>query len=258
MLNNKGVKGPNLHWVIPTIVAVLSIFVVVFFIFSIRGSHLLKDKKAKEGVIPVENMPDKEPKANYIDETNYKGNLHQFPELYEIPFGKTSAYRTNKEYTKTHYKIFAECEQKSTDFMEKLCNVDYREIGNNRIAFSADVLADVEYDAYYTKNYNKQDEKTIYLYERIDELLDYFIENQVQAEAKFYTDDSLVYYDFYTFVRGELVFTIYENNDLTCTYKPGVEYQIPVDVALEIDPDDPSRHVICAYGLSEDPYFFLN
>ena len=170
-----------------------------------------------------------------------KGHLSEYPELYEIPFRKSDAYICNKDFYREHYEIFEECETDATTFMETLFNVNYRNIAADQNGFVSDVMLNSDYEVYITKNFGTEEEDTIYLYDYIEELSDYFIENQVEMEAKFYTDDSLVYSDFYTFVRGELVFTIYSSEDESSEYKVGEQYQIPYEVAMQRTPSNPDN-----------------
>lgn len=141
--------------------------------------------------------------------------------------------------------------------METLFNVNYRNIAADQNGFVSDVMLNSDYEVYITKNFGTEEEDTIYLYDYIEELSDYFIENQVEMEAKFYTDDSLVYSDFYTFVRGELVFTIYSSEDESSEYKVGEQYQIPYEVAMQRTPSNPDNRTVCSFGLATDATFFL-
>ena len=199
----------------------------------------------------------KESKPDYTIETNYKGHLSQFPELYEIPFGKTDSYICNKDFAREHYDVLQEYEDDATAFIETLFNVDYRNVAANQTSFVAEVMQNGDYETYITKNLGKEDEKTMYLYDYIEDISSYFIENQVEMESKFYTDDSLVYSDFYTFVRGELVFTIYNSEDASSEYKVGEEYKLPIEVAMQRSPSNPSNRTVCSFGKAGDTTFYL-
>lgn len=206
----------------------------------------------------VQTLPSgKISKPDYTLETNYKGHLSQFPELYEIPFRKTDSYICNKDLSREHYNVLEEYENDATAFIEALLNVDYRNIAANQTGFVAEVMQNGDYETFITKNYGKEDEETMYLYDYIQDISSYFVENQVEMESKFYTDDSLVYSDFYTFVRGELVFTIYNSEDTSSEYKIGEEYQIPIEVAMQRSPSDPSNRTVCSFGKAGDSTFFL-
>lgn len=196
-------------------------------------------------------------KVDYIAETNYKGHLSQYPELYEIPFKKTDSYITNKQFSKEHYDTLDEYESDATAFIEALFNVDYRNIAADQMGFVSDVMQNGDYETYITRDFGTENEKTMYLYDYIEDLSEYFIENQVQMESKFYTDDSLVYNDFYTFVRGELVFTIYSSEDKTSEYKVGEEYQLPIEVAMQRSPSNPSNRAVTSFGKAGDTTFYL-
>ena len=206
----------------------------------------------------VQTLPSgKISKPDYTLETNYKGHLSQFPELYEIPFRKTDSYICNMDLSREHYNVLEEYENDATAFIEAPLNVDYRNIAANQTGFVAEVMQNGDYETFITKNYGKEDEETMYLYDYIQDISSYFVENQVEMESKFYTDDSLVYSDFYTFVRGELVFTIYTSEDTSSEYKIGEEYQIPIEVAMQRSPSDPSNRTVCSFGKAGDSTFFL-
>ena len=77
----------------------------------------------------VQTLPSgKISKPDYTLETNYKGHLSQFPELYEIPFRKTDSYICNKDLSREHYNVLEEYENDATAFIEALLNVDYRTV----------------------------------------------------------------------------------------------------------------------------------
>ncbi|WP_026658641.1 hypothetical protein [Butyrivibrio sp. AC2005] len=199
----------------------------------------------------------KEDTPDYTLETNYKGHLSQFPELYEIPFKKSDSYVCNKEFSRAHYNVLNEYENDATAFIETLFNVDYRTVAANQTGFVSDVMQNGDYETLITRNFGTEDEKTMYLYDYIEDISSYFIENQVEMESKFYTDDSLVYSDFYTFVRGELVFTIYSSEDPSSEYKVGEEYQVPIEVAMQRSPSNSFNRTVCSFGKAGDNTFFL-
>ncbi|MCR4902068.1 MAG: hypothetical protein K6A23_04355 [Butyrivibrio sp.] len=257
LFNNNTVN--MIAFTIPIVAMVMAIVIFAFILNALRSEPVTTGlKEVKETAKGEALNKDIDEPVSYISETNYKGALSQFPELYQIPFKKTESYVSNKEFSKEHSDIFTECEEDATEFFETLFNVNYRDILNDSKGFVTDVMKNGDYDAYVTKFYDTDDQETIYFYRYINELAEYFIENQVQMEAKFYTDDSLVYSDYYTFVRGELVFTIYSSEDGSSEYETGKEYQVPVEAAMHRCPSDQSDRVICSFGLAEDQTFFFN
>ena len=142
--------------------------------------------------------------------------------------------------------------------MEALFNIDYREIVKDKNNFDANVMRNCDYTAYVTTGWDTEEEKTEYLYEHVQDITDYFAKNMVEMEAKFYTDDSLIYSDFYTFVRGELVFTIYSSQDSESEFEIGKEYSIPMEIAMQRSPNSSSDRIICSFGRAYDDKFFLN
>ncbi len=248
----------NISIILPVVAAGVAVcaFICCYFLIGRLNGERKNSAVIDEPAGKVE-ATETEDKPTYISETNYTGHLSAYPELYEIPFKKSDAYICNKDFYEAHYEIFKECEDDATAFIESLFNVNYRVVAEDEADFVSDVMANGDYEAYVTKNYGMEDEETICLLEHIREISDYFIENQVEMEAKFYTDDSLVYSDFYTFVRGELVFTIYNTEDKDSEYEIGKEYQIPVEVAMHRTPSSPQDRTVCSFGKAEDDTFFL-
>ncbi len=242
---------------IPVIAAVIAISAVAGTCLILRTPDRKKASNLDDTVITATADAKKDGKVDYIAETNYKGHLSQFPELYEIPFGRTDSYICNKDFFKEHRDVFDEYKSDATAFIETLFNVNYREVAADQMGFISDVMQNGDYETLITKNFGSDKEETLYLYDYIEEFSEYFIQNQVEMEAKFYTDDSLVYNDFFTFVRGELVFTIYSSEDSESDYKVGEEYQIPIDVAMQRSPSDPSNRTVCSFGKAGDSTFYL-
>lgn len=238
------------------IVAIIAVVTTCIKLMPVGNIDGVGSTSISESVIPVNDNINKD--DSYINETNYKGELSEYPELYMYPFRKSDSYISNKEFHVAHPEIFTECETNATQFMESLFNVDYREIVEDKSAYDSMILTNCDYVAYYTKNWDKEDEETMYFFEYIEEITDYFVRNMVQMEAKFYTDDSLVYCDYYIFVRGELVFTVYSTEDTESEYEVGKEYAIPMEVALRRSNDNPSDRAVVSFGKASDKTFFLN
>lgn len=195
---------------------------------------------------------------DYTLETNYKGGLSQYPELYKYPFKKTESYICNKDYSEKHSESFKEYEQIATSFYENLLNIDYRTIIDSDDEYVGKVMANGDYEAYITTDIFTEDAKTRYLYEYIYEIADYIASNEIEISAEFFTDDSLVYSDYYVFVRGELVFTIYNSTAEDLEYEVGKEYQIPMEVALRRNLSNPDVYSICSFGRADDITFYMN
>lgn len=244
--------------IIPSITAILAVGAVLL-VLVVSGTF--KKKVVEEPVIEetVTVIPDREPETpNYINETVYNGNLKQYMDLYEYPFKKSDSYIQNKDFYKDHSELFAEFEGDATQFMEALFNVDYRNIANNKTVFVTNVLKNADYMAYHTTGVDTEDEVTTNLYYYIGDIADYFIKNRVEMEAKFYTDDSLVYKDYYIFVRGELVFTIYSSDDTELKYPIGEECSIPMEVAIVRSNKNYENYVVSSFGEMTDDTFFYN
>lgn len=237
---------------IPTIAIVVSLAAFMCVLVYLKGGlpKPAEDEAIEETVAEAPQKP--APVDDYTRETNYKGNLSQFPDLYQYPFGKTDAYIMNKDFYNQHYEIFEECERDATLFMESLFNVNYRDILANQNQWLAKVMTNADYMANHTSSPEMDDEDTTIFYDYIKQLSNDFIRDQVEMEAKFYTDDSLVYSDYYVFVRGELVFTIYSSTNESLEYELGKEYAIPIDVAIERFTDDPDDHVVVNFGKASE------
>lgn len=251
----------NVIFIIPAIIGVIAVIGVICALFSMG---MLGKKTSEEVSAPAEEISVTAPvsegddKPSYVTETNYNGNLEQFPELYEIPFGKSDAYICNKDFATGNYELFNECESDAKEFFETLFNFNYRDVAVDTSKFVAKAMAQCQYDAHHTEGFDTEDEKTEYFFEYIDRLVEYMVDNKMQVDARFYTDDSLVYSDYYIFVRGELVFTIYDCKEPVDGYEIKTEYSIPMEVAMQRSPTYPSDHLIVGFGRADDPMFFVN
>lgn len=249
--------------IVAIIIPVVAIIMAIAAILTV--TNILKDdKKEKYDTIttikPHSVAPNEyeNSELDFTSETNYKGKLAQYPELYQIPFRKTDNYICNKDFYADYKDTVNECVSDATQFMETLFNVNYRNIASDKNKFVGEVMANVDYTAYHTEDLFGENEKTMLFYDYINQISDYFIKNQVQIDTKFYTDESLVYSDFYIFVRGELVFTVYSCSNDTLEYEIAKEYKIPMEVAMHRTPTIPSDHSIVAFGKADDFTFYMN
>lgn len=254
------IKNINIAIILPVIAVIVAIIAFTAVYLKLKPNKAVVEAVNETNVLSVpttSNTTDNNTES-FIEETNYRGELSQFPELYQIPFKKSDSYICNKDFSKDHADTFEECETKATEFMESLFNVDYRKIVKDKYDYSAQVAMYCDYAAPVTLNWNTEEENTVDFFTYIQQINDYFVKNMVEMEAKFYTDDSLVYSDYYTFVRGELVFTIYSSDDSNSVYEIGSEYKIPMEVALQRASYNPGIRNIVAFGKADDKTFFLN
>lgn len=260
-MKRKKSSSLNIAIILPVIAVIVAIIVFTTVYIRLKPQKKVVDALGTTQVAPIANgnteKPAKETES-YIEETNYKGELSQFPELYQIPFKKTVSYISNKEFSAKHSDTFEECETKATQFMEDLFSVDYREIVKDKYGYAATVAVNCDYAAPITLNFGKEDENTTDFFTYILQINDYFATNMVEMNAKFFTDDSLIYSDYYTFVRGELVFTIYSSEDATSEFEIGKEYKIPMEVALQRAANNPNIRNVVSFGRATDTTFFLN
>ena len=242
MLKQKPIKTKQKSSINPLLivlpVAALVIVVTVLIILKLTTTN--KNKRPEEPIAEesIGNMDELNlADLPYANETNYKGNLSQFPELYQFPFKKTDNYVMNKEFSKKFLDRFSLIQDAGSKFITTFCNVNYRELETNRYEWLTEVSDCIDPTTSIVENIDGKeteltwDEYNIYA-------SNYFINNEVQLEAEFFTDDSLVYEDIYSYVRGELVFTFYSNKDTECKYEIGKEYSIPVDIAIKRTLDD--------------------
>ena len=243
---------------IPLVAAIVAITLVLFALTKVNKTYDNKDNSIDKTIAPIAVSNDGKKEISYITDTIYKGNLSKYPELYTIEFKKSDAYISNKEYYKDHLDDFYDYENAATSFFETLFNVDYRDVAADKNAFVAEVMKTCDYEAYHTLDLGLDTEKTQYFFEYVMDIADYFIANQVEMTAVFLTDDSLIYSDYYTFVRGELVFTIYECSDEALPYEVGKEYHLPMEVSFNNASFSPETKVITSFGRAEDKEFFIN
>lgn len=254
-------KKNNVIILIPVITIVLVLAVVGTMYYKTTSGKDDKQESVNNHVESTQEVEEttveEEEKASYLSETYYQGELSEYPELYEIPFQKSNMYISNKELYENSHDRFENIEYMATTFMEHMFNVNYRDLAGNPKAYVNTAMYYGDYRATHTIGYDTENERTESFEEYIEEICNYFIQNQVQMEAKFYTADSMVYSDFFMFVRGELVFTIYENKgDLP--YKIGQEYAIPMEVCFTNFSESPTEYFVYSFGHPDDVTYFLN
>lgn len=175
----------------------------------------------------------------YASETNYKGNLKDYPELYNTPFKRSEFYVSNKEYAaiEGNDKIIKIMNQRCVDFVDKLLNTSPDDIAVDFPGWLAKVSAltkSSDDKLIWGESQSVDDYYFISMRDYLQSIGEYLVDNNVSMDAKFITDETMCYTDIFTFNRGMLVFTINHNDDANCKYEVGKEYRIPIDVPFSI------------------------
>lgn len=221
----------------------------------------------KDGDVPFLNIQlnkrtyEKEiiPDHGYRSETTYDGTGDFDEAVYDIPFNtdrfgmqvrKEVKYVNNIEYVKKNgIEKTKKLDAFAKDYMEKLFNTGYRTLTESKdsyvkeIADKTQLMMDPE--AFTTLFVHEED---------IEEFAEVIVDNKIQCEAEFKTDSSLVYTDFLTTVRGELVIKAYGEDSREISL-----YRIPLTkdgryiVDVVINEYDPRVFVLDVVGeITED------
>lgn len=148
----------------------------------------------------------------YAAETSYAGEPALPNILFSFPFGKTEKYMCNKAFIeKTGVENAEILSQKAVNISESLFSIAYKDSQetDNKKEFITEELADglVMYMPDETEVHGKNS-----VSERVFE---WMTDNKVSMESELITDKCMVFYDNYSVrVRGLLLFTVYECDDL--------------------------------------------
>ncbi len=237
--------------------AVIAVVAVMIIMLSKSGGN-----NAGAGAAANETekaIPADPERMKYASETNYTGEMGKYPELYSTPFKKTEAYISNKEFTKQKGFLIPILKDEAKVFFDKMLNTDVKTMAENKTLFMTELLQ--MYDRNSKRMTEEKGEDGIPLFEkntdRIHRIVDYMIDNNVKMDASFVTDDSLVYQDLYYFVRGELIFTVYNSDDRDSEYEKGKEYHVPLDVAFTDSKEEPGQILVHSFAdLDDNSYYF--
>ena len=144
--------------------------------------------------------------ASYINDTSYDGSEPIDPFIFSLPFKKTDAYIPNKSYIKTvPASHIMNCRDFTVAFYETLLGTGYRAISEDPKAFKDTVTgyfpADVRIKAETGELLTPE--------EFADNVSEWILKEEYQADVRFETADCLVYRDVYIYVRGKLEITPY-------------------------------------------------
>lgn len=206
-----------------------------------KNVDLLELGISEEEIISTDKPIDE---TNYILDTTYDG-ADVAPELYEVAFEQSDMYVKNKE-------LMTYMEEKKLDANDYLVTAeDYFNtmVGNNYITIQN------EQEAFLDKveSFNPDgavlyiDDEPYEVSEYADNIMQMFVDNEVDASVDFKSDDSLLYSDCYYFLRGELDITLHGGNAEAFKTMYGItvaeDVSVPVMVELCFLPND-AEHVI--------------
>lgn len=177
---------------------------------------------------------------DYTNETCYTGEMEDYPELYTHPFKKTDVYISNRELTEQDPDRIKTCSDAAVVFMNQFFNINYRDIASDESKYVSSAMDGCSMDAYI-----RLDDGNILLYDYIYDICDSALKNETQVDAEFITDSSLVYQDFYTYVRGMLKLTVFSCDSTDIGAKIGEETMIPMEVSFT---DQNGTYTICSFG----------
>lgn len=177
---------------------------------------------------------------DYTNETCYTGKMEDYPELYAHPFKKTDVYVSNRELTELDPDRIKVCNDAATTFMNRFFNINYRDISSDESGYVISIMDGCAVDAFI-----QLEDRDYPLYDYVYDICDFALKNETQVEAEFITDSSLVYQDYYTYVRGMLKFTVFSCNSKDIGANIGEETLIPMEVALS---DQNGTYTICSFG----------
>jgi hypothetical protein len=184
----------------------------------------------------------------YLKETSYDGSQPVDKVLFTVPFQKTDSYIPNKDFVQQ--EEVRDIEKVAKEFMTVTFGTGYREMTENPAAYQESVEEFFEADADLTLDQGISATPA----ELAQELSEYYTKNHIQADVQFSTADCLVYQDIYTYVRGRLDISCYQNDNVgECEFLPeGIDLASDgsyiVEVALK-KTDNTSGYAVAGYSV---------
>ena len=224
----------------------LVIIIVFLAVLGTSGYFLYKhfsgQESAAEGNIVDSNAivsTEKEDlAADFVTETNYIGGIGH-PEVYNVPFRKSDFYITNKELWKNSPDNVPVIVSTAQEFANKILNLGYRNINENRSAIQSELTAYL--DPYWC--YEDSEDEDIPAEEYMDRYLNTIVDNKISMEGRFLTDTSLVYEDGMYVVRGIAEYEVFnsESPDLPASEDKNA---VMVEITLTRNDEDPNKYDI--------------
>lgn len=197
-----------------------------------------------------DSIPETAPDGNklYMSDTTYDGKTELSLRTFEHPFDKTSEYQeiedsvakesgkepdtviseyvNNKTFLKqVDEEKLKEVKEYANNFIKDMFATDYHTISQDKAAY-VKKLSDY-FDGNSMIAWDGADDSIGTPNEYFDKQAQWFIDNEVEADVKWVTDDSLIWSDHnYVYIRGELTVTPYScKAKKTTGYMPtGVDY----------------------------------
>lgn len=233
--NNKGKK-----WSIIMIIILLIIIVIAGIMIFMMNYHSHKPEIPKANEIIDESEPEQtEDLPEYITETCYDGSKEVDPVLYSFPFDKENYdYINNKDLVQKINSKEIELLQEKADECIKMM------FGTN----SNTILSDYDNTERSMRNLFKEgttwhdeadNDKSIDIY--VADYLKALADNKYQADYKYQTDKSLIWFNNCYYVRGLVLLKVQECKDgsslldyYPITLKKGKTYRFIVDLGFSI------------------------
>lgn len=196
-----------------TIITIITVALLtagsIFFIYEWnlkKSGKKITETQYDEASDPTQEA---DKKAAYYNEVNYIGGIG-YPEVYDVPFKISDNYITNKKLWENSPDAIPVLSETATDFVNKIMNIGYRNIMENREEIKEDLVSYL--DPYWIYG-TEEDEQEYVAEDYIDRFLDEAIDKKIATEGEFITDTSLVYYDCLYIVRGMLRYNVYSNEE---------------------------------------------
>ena len=221
----------------------LKIVFIILTIALIGGSwYFYFNSKVAEPIVEIateEATNEENNSVSYITDTSYDGKQELSKEVFAYPFSTSNSYIKNKDLvaqdSKKKLQLFR---NKATNYMLDTCNIDYRSLSTS------------DYIDTVTKYYDNPDEawecegRTLSVSDMINTVCEDGVANNLETEATFTTDSSLIWVDSTYHVRGDLALTVYKCDDIsrlilypleltdTSSIEIGITYHYICDITL--------------------------
>ncbi len=227
-------KGTTAAVIISITISVIAIISCITYLLAFNESTMLdvfRDKDKKQ----LSDNPDLN--TGYVEETKYIGGIG-YPEVYDKPFKKTDGYIMNKVFIEKYPAQAKSALASARGFIEAVFASDYRTIQEDPEGYAAEINKYLNPTAYYDEY---EEENVLVADEYASAITEYLEDHKIACEAKFLTDDSLVYEDGYTYVRGILELTLYniEGESEYFNFEKGKTQPIMVEIRLMRTDENP-------------------
>lgn len=242
-MNNKSVKK-KIVLIGVGLGCIAAIIVTVHLVLN--GNKNTKDLE-KTAVAAADGSTDAntlEKDLPYINDVNYT-EAYEYPDVYKYPFQKSEDYVSNKELCKEFSQgSITSLTQKVRDYFKTAYNTGYRDISSDTASYVTAMSKFYNPDTkIFSDSYPVEGSEYWEPNEYIEELANTIVEKRLELDGEFVTNNSLVYQDGYTWVRGVLVYTDYSGLGL------GKKKTVMLDVAMVPAADDNTLNSYCIKGI---------